>query len=801
MTAVAQTATKVIKGEVGTGGGVGTGSSENMSSSDQAAGLKRKQSELYMTTAGEVDLSLLPPPRAGRPLRSANTDPGMQEARKRARVLRNRAAAQLSREKKRMHLEQLEQENDELKAKNEMLEQRLGRAEDANADLSARLDSLAKQMQSFQNLVLGSENTQHQQHQNGAGLTSPMVDWSSVTPLVASPLLQACASTAACTPAPGRSSSTNSILSFTNATSTTPVTATPRTSTPTASPMSSLASSCLVTPKAAEVVSTSLSILSSIAGATLPSPATMEPSSAVMELFPNIVAGSSDLADKGLSESAALLSRIARGISDCTPRRATSMSDVKNSSNNMSVGTASALTSSDIGGLASLELISSWLGHGSRTGMALRRVAGDEPVDQVSALVSKLTSASVTSPRTPRATRSAGPALMTEAEAEAALLMLASPKRREKEIEKLKEQLDGSDKAQLMSATGSNAESEDEPFMSAEESPVSAPVAQKDDMGDISDLSDVEDPHFSTIMTKAAGSATLTALADAEEVSAENLKTKKQPATKGNHIVFGSDVEMSDNDEDDYDNNNSQNVDKHAHDSDDDDDDDAPEVLGAKKTESENPTTEAAEDRPQQSSETKSAKKRRRSRKRKATTAAESKSNGVGKAVRNKVEEAIAKMSIRPEFEMPKDIPDELRIDLAAHAQQVALKRQKLAEDGSSTTMLDGKIDLSVLEQFTSETVSQKDDGKKEGASSKKSKKAKKAPRSDSERVVEGIRVVAANRRDSPTSLLDSLAQAVPRKVMGFAMQKTGGKRVRHADPLVGIARKRGISSIHFLKN
>ncbi|KAJ2361645.1 hypothetical protein IW150_007192, partial [Coemansia sp. RSA 2607] len=260
--------------------------------------------------------------------------------------------------------------------------------------------------------------------------------------------------------------------------------------------MSSLASSCLVTPKAAEIVSNSSSILSSIAGATLPSPVTMEPSSAVMELFPNIVAGSSDLADKGLSESAALeqsdahesvvsdsqqrmplshmqsisrqqrrqqspfseaaseaamatmletysltsssmnwaqrmvsmavmavvsastdsspqalwtifcvlwwvlsqsggsisrhqLSRIARGISDCTPRRATNTVGVKNNSD-MSVETASSLTSSDIGGLASLELISSWLSHGSRTGMALRRVAGDEPVDQVSALVSKL---------------------------------------------------------------------------------------------------------------------------------------------------------------------------------------------------------------------------------------------------------------------------------------------------------------------------------------------------------------------------------------------------------------------------
>ncbi|KAJ2366663.1 hypothetical protein H4S02_010430, partial [Coemansia sp. RSA 2611] len=89
-------------------------------------GAKRKHSAIVSAATGELDLSLLDPPRPGRPSRQAAQDPAMQEARKRARVLRNRAAAQLSREKKRHHLEQLEQENAELRTKNQELEERLG---------------------------------------------------------------------------------------------------------------------------------------------------------------------------------------------------------------------------------------------------------------------------------------------------------------------------------------------------------------------------------------------------------------------------------------------------------------------------------------------------------------------------------------------------------------------------------------------------------------------------------------------------------------------------------------------------
>ncbi|KAJ2783869.1 hypothetical protein H4R18_001477 [Coemansia javaensis] len=148
-------------------------------------GAKRKLS------AGEIDLSLLGSPRPGRPCREAAQDPALQEARKRARVLRNRAAAQLSREKKRQHLEQLEQENNELRIKNVELERRLGRAESANAELSARLDGLARQLQGLQALLLDAQRQAPPAAAAAAATTttasaSATLEWAGA--LVASPL-------------------------------------------------------------------------------------------------------------------------------------------------------------------------------------------------------------------------------------------------------------------------------------------------------------------------------------------------------------------------------------------------------------------------------------------------------------------------------------------------------------------------------------------------------------------------------------------------------------------------------------
>ncbi|KAJ2683993.1 hypothetical protein H4R19_006938, partial [Coemansia spiralis] len=138
-------------------------------------GVKRKHSAVVCSPAGEYDLSLLDPPRPGRPCGHASQDPAMQEARKRARVLRNRAAAQQSREKKRQHIEQLELENAELRAKNAELEERLGRTESANTELSARLDGLALQLQGFQALLLDSQRQSPAIGDVGLGWTGALV--------------------------------------------------------------------------------------------------------------------------------------------------------------------------------------------------------------------------------------------------------------------------------------------------------------------------------------------------------------------------------------------------------------------------------------------------------------------------------------------------------------------------------------------------------------------------------------------------------------------------------------------------
>ncbi|KAJ1961777.1 hypothetical protein GGI12_003053 [Dipsacomyces acuminosporus] len=280
----------------GTAVGVGKSSSEStvqtkvkledaQSLAPKSEAAKRKHSVIITTSSGEFDLSDLPPPRPGRPSGKIPQDPAMQEARKRARVLRNRAAAQLSREKKRQHLELLEKENGELRLQNADLEKRLSSAESTNLELSAKLDSLAKQFQNFQNLFLaGQVQPQQQQHQQGQ---TPVLDWSSIsTPVVSTPLahpLHSAQTTA------GPSDSAFSLTSA-NTTSTTATPTTTTTTTETAAAMSAPESS---------------SILAAMAGTTVASTASIAPSPA-LELFPNAVAASSELSGNGLSEPAAL---------------------------------------------------------------------------------------------------------------------------------------------------------------------------------------------------------------------------------------------------------------------------------------------------------------------------------------------------------------------------------------------------------------------------------------------------------------------------------------------------------------
>ncbi|KAL1919716.1 uncharacterized protein VTP21DRAFT_1647 [Calcarisporiella thermophila] len=70
---------------------------------------------------------------------------GMDEKMK-TRVLRNRAAAQESREKKRRYITELETANSSLKEENEHLSKRLKLVETENATLSARIDALSSQL-------------------------------------------------------------------------------------------------------------------------------------------------------------------------------------------------------------------------------------------------------------------------------------------------------------------------------------------------------------------------------------------------------------------------------------------------------------------------------------------------------------------------------------------------------------------------------------------------------------------------------------------------------------------------------
>lgn len=228
---------------------------------------------IVSTSAGEIDLSSLPPPRPGRPAGKMHQDPLMQEARKRARILRNRAAAQLSREKKRQHLEGLEQENLELREKNEELEQRLSKTEASNADLAGRLDTLAKQLQGFQSLLMGGNTiptprspSQQTVVDESLAVASPMMNWTA----------EVAASTV-----PTATTSINALSSISPQDTTTMPSS--LASTPSKLPSSSLAPVMSMVP-----IMTPTTLTSSVASTAA------------------AVVASSDLSGKGLSESAAL---------------------------------------------------------------------------------------------------------------------------------------------------------------------------------------------------------------------------------------------------------------------------------------------------------------------------------------------------------------------------------------------------------------------------------------------------------------------------------------------------------------
>ncbi|KAI9503913.1 hypothetical protein BX070DRAFT_233979 [Coemansia spiralis] len=311
------TATTIEKG-AGMGTGVGVDNSE--ASSLSSGSMKRKHSAVVSSTPGEFDLSLLDSPRPGRPSRMASQDPAMQEARKRARVLRNRAAAQQSREKKRQHMEGLEQENSELRAKNEELGERLSKAEESNADLSARLDSLSQQLQSLQTLLLNTQEQRQapqktaslpissghsqQQKQQQLSLSPSMLNWSSLTPLAVSPLHTPLHSAQTCV----SNSPSNPTFAYTNATTNTLLTPSSHRT------FASAAAGATPSSTPALDVSTSEyrfqrkpfgpSLLSAMTDAIAATSPSLKPSAAMGILSSSVAA--SDFSGKDLSESAAL---------------------------------------------------------------------------------------------------------------------------------------------------------------------------------------------------------------------------------------------------------------------------------------------------------------------------------------------------------------------------------------------------------------------------------------------------------------------------------------------------------------
>jgi hypothetical protein len=82
--------------------------------------------------------------------RRRTADPVDREAKARERTLRNRAAAQLSREKKRRYLEELESANTQLKRDNTSLAGRLSGVEADNRQLTRKLEAVTLQLSAVQ---------------------------------------------------------------------------------------------------------------------------------------------------------------------------------------------------------------------------------------------------------------------------------------------------------------------------------------------------------------------------------------------------------------------------------------------------------------------------------------------------------------------------------------------------------------------------------------------------------------------------------------------------------------------------
>ncbi|KAG0240968.1 hypothetical protein BGX31_001550 [Mortierella sp. GBA43] len=101
----------------------------------------------------------------------AQADPSEKEAKALQRVLRNRAAAQESRDKKRKYVSEIEASNEQLQHENTQLLKRLKTVESDNVALSQRLEALTAQFAQMQQLL--SQTVKH--NQPGAGFCQSAV--------------------------------------------------------------------------------------------------------------------------------------------------------------------------------------------------------------------------------------------------------------------------------------------------------------------------------------------------------------------------------------------------------------------------------------------------------------------------------------------------------------------------------------------------------------------------------------------------------------------------------------------------
>ncbi|KAJ2602525.1 hypothetical protein EV177_006802 [Coemansia sp. RSA 1804] len=280
----------------------------------------------------------------------------------------------------------------------------------------------------------------------------------------------------------------------------------------------------------------------------------------------------------------------------------------------------------------------------------------------------------------------------------------------------------------------------------------------EDAVDEISDLSDVDDPHFTEIMSAKAASVVLSA--------AESL---------AGSVVGGSDSES-------------------------DDDDEAPEAVTSKApgiTRASNAEANETHDAVVPNGEhgleqSVRAKKKRRARHRKRAVVVEAK---------KKMATALDGLSKRHTVlsnTLPSDIPQELRLDL--HEKLVLDPRKRsTAAAAAAETANNGKLDAAVLEQFAQQSKKRgiPDTAAASSAERKRMRKEKKRKSSGdrSSRVVSGIKVVAS-RPPSKANLLATLAQSVPDSVRRFAKEKHGGSRVERSDPLLAIARSSNKAAI-----